>query len=40
MGSASVLVRLIAGSYYVLPETFAAVGYPGPLEAMFRAVNA
>ena len=24
----------------VLPETFAAVGYPGPLEAMFRAVNA
>lgn len=36
----NVLVRLIAGSYYVLPGTFASVGYPGPLEAMFKAVNA
>ncbi len=36
----NVLVRLVAGSYYVIPETFASVGYPGPLAAMFQAVNA
>jgi hypothetical protein len=36
----NVLVRLVAGSYYVIPETFAAVGYPGPLAAMYQAVNA
>lgn len=36
----NVVVRLIAGSYYVIPATFASVGYPGPLEAMFNAVNA
>ena len=36
----NVLVRLLAGSYYVIPETFASVGYPGPLAAMYRAVNA
>ena len=36
----NVLVRLVAGSYYVIPATFASVGYPGPLEAMFKAVNA
>jgi hypothetical protein len=36
----NVLVRLVAGSYYVLPETFASVGYPGPLAAMYQAVNA
>jgi hypothetical protein len=35
----NVLVRLVAGSYYVIPATFASVGYPGPLEAMFNAVN-
>ena len=36
----NVLVRLVSGSYYVIPETFAAVGYPGPLAAMYQAVNA
>ena len=35
----NVLVRLVAGSYYVIPATFASVGFPGPLEAMFNAVN-
>lgn len=35
----NVLVRLVAGSYYVIPETFASVGYPGPFEIMFNAVN-
>lgn len=36
----NVLVRLVAGSYYVIPATFASVGFPGPFEAMFKAVNA
>ena len=36
----NVLVRLVAGSYYVIPATFASVGFPGPLEIMFNAVNA
>ena len=36
----NVLVRLVAGSYYAIPETFASVGYPGPLAAMYQAVNA
>jgi len=36
----NVLVRLVAGSYYAIPATFASVGYPGPLEVMFNAVNA
>jgi len=36
----NVLVRLVAGSYYALPATFASVGYPGPLEVMFNAANA
>jgi hypothetical protein len=35
----NVLVRLVAGSYYVIPATFASVGYPGPFEVMFNAVN-
>ena len=36
----NVLVRLVAGSYYVIPATFASVGFPGPYEIMFNAVNA
>ena len=36
----NVLVRLVAGSYYVIPATFASVGFPGPFEVMFNAVNA
>jgi hypothetical protein len=36
----NVLVRLVAGSYYVIPATFASVGFPGPHEIMFKAVNA
>jgi hypothetical protein len=36
----NVLLRLVAGSYYVIPATFASVGFAGPLEAMFKAVNA
>lgn len=36
----NVLVRLVAGSYYVIPATFASVGFPGPFAAMYRAVNA
>ena len=36
---ANVLVRLVAGSYYVIPDTFAAIGFPGPHAAMFTAVN-
>lgn len=35
----NVLVRLVAGSYYVIPATFGSVGFPGPLEVMFNAVN-
>lgn len=34
-----ILVKLVAASYYVIPATFASVGYPGPLEAMYVAVN-
>ena len=36
----NVLVRLVAGSYYVIPATFAAVGFPGPFAPLFKAVNA
>jgi hypothetical protein len=36
----NVLVRLVSGSYYAIPATHASVGYPGPLELMFNAVNA
>ena len=35
----NVLVKLISTSYYVLPATWPASGYPGPLESMFKAVN-
>lgn len=36
----NVLVRLVAGSYYVIPATFASAGFPGPFAPMFKAVNA
>ena len=35
----NVLVRLVAGSYYVIPATFASVGYPGPFAPLFQAAN-
>ena len=35
----NVLVKLIASSYYVLPETWQASGYPGPLDRMYKTVN-
>ena len=36
---ANVLVKLICASYYVLPVSWPATGYPGPLERMYKAVN-
>jgi hypothetical protein len=35
----NVLVKLISTSYYVLPSTWQASGYPGPLAHMYKAVN-
>ncbi|MFZ4478971.1 MAG: hypothetical protein ACOYNZ_03645 [Rhodoferax sp.] len=35
----NVLVKLISASYYVLPASWPASGYPGPLAQMYRAVN-
>ena len=35
----NVLVKLAASSYYALPATWQASGYPGPLEHMYKAVN-
>jgi len=35
----NVLVKLVATSYYILPATWPASGYPGPLESMYKAVN-
>lgn len=35
----NVLVKLISTSYYVLPATWPASGYPGPLEHFYKAVN-
>ena len=37
---ANVLVKLISASYYVLPASWPAAGYPGPLARMYQAVNA
>ncbi|HRI19151.1 MAG TPA: hypothetical protein PL196_11560 [Burkholderiaceae bacterium] len=34
-----ILVKLVAASYYVIPETFASTGYPGPYAPMFDAIN-
>jgi hypothetical protein len=35
----NVLVKLISTSYYVLPATWQASGYPGPLAHLYNAVN-
>jgi hypothetical protein len=35
----NVLVKLISTSYYVLPATWQASAYPGPLERLYRAAN-
>lgn len=35
----NVLVKLVATSYYVLPATWPASGYPGPLERVYKALN-
>jgi hypothetical protein len=35
----NVLVKLISTSYYALPATWPASGYPGPLEQLYKAVN-
>jgi hypothetical protein len=35
----NVLVKLISTSYYVLPATWPASGYPGPLASVYKAVN-
>ncbi|HMO46005.1 MAG TPA: hypothetical protein PKB14_08225 [Rubrivivax sp.] len=35
----NVLVKLVASSFYVLPQSWPSTGYPGPLDYMFKAVN-
>jgi hypothetical protein len=35
----NVLVKLVANSYYILPPTWPASGYPGPLARVYDAVN-
>lgn len=35
----NVLVKLISTSYFVLPATWPASGYPGPLAHFYKAVN-
>ncbi len=35
----NVLMKLSAVAYYVLPQAWAAVGYPGPLKEVFDAAN-
>lgn len=35
----NVLVKLIATSYFMLPATWPASGYPGPLAHLYQAVN-
>jgi hypothetical protein len=35
----NVLVKLIATSYYVLPATWPASGYPGPPARLYQAIN-
>ncbi len=35
----NVLVKLISASYYVLPASWPAAGYSGPLARMYQAVN-
>ncbi len=33
------LTKLVAASYYGIPETFPLSGYPGPLDWVYKAVN-
>lgn len=33
------LTKLVAASYYGIPETFEMAGYPGPLDYVYKAVN-
>ena len=35
----NVLMKLSAVAYYVLPQAWSAVGYPGPLKEVFEAAN-
>ena len=35
----SILVKLISTSYYVLPASWPASGYPGPLAHLYQAAN-
>ena len=35
----NILVKLVCASYYVLPVSWPATGYPGPLASMYKAVN-
>jgi hypothetical protein len=34
------LTKLVTASYYAIPETWPLSGYPGPLEAVYKLVNA
>lgn len=34
------LTKLVAASFYAIPSTFPLAGYPGPLEAVYKLVNA
>lgn len=36
----NILVKLVCASYHVLPASWPATGYPGPLASMYAAVNA
>jgi hypothetical protein len=35
----NILVKLVGASYYVLPASWPASGYPGPLARVYQAVN-
>lgn len=35
----NVLIKLTASSYYMLPVSWPATGYPGPLDHVFKAIN-
>ncbi len=35
----NILVKLVSASYYVLPASWPASGYPGPLAHVYKAVN-
>lgn len=34
------LTKLVAASFYAIPETWPLAGYPGPLKAVYQLVNA